>query len=416
MILAISSAIIGTFTVLRKRSLVGDAVSHAVLPGVALGFILRGEKDPIILLVGAFITGYLSLLLIDLITKRTRIKEDTAIALVLSFFFGIGIMLLVHIQQMSNSGHGYRDFAGLNSFLFGSAASIGDQDIYMFSIILLVIVIVVRLFYKEFKLLSFDETFAQTIGINIKFIQFLMTSLTVLAVVAGIQSVGVVLMSAMLITPPAIGRFWTNNLQKMLFIAIFVSVLSSYVGAIVTTETGVPTGPFIVGLLTLLALLSFFFSPKRGLAFKVIQKRKHKIKMLEENILKTFYHLGEENHSFDLPYTKKDILQKREFHEQKLNYGLKLLKRHRYIKISGQELTLTKAGITKGQRITKIHRLWELYLTKYLRIAPDHVHEDAENIEHIITPELEEKLEKLLEYPETDPHSKEIPYRQKPKK
>ncbi len=156
--------------------------------------------------------------------------------------------------------------------------------------------------------------------------------------------------------------------------------------------------------------MSFFFAPKKGVIFRQLKIRRFKNKILEENILKLLYQLGEEQKDFFVKRTKKDILGLRQLEVQQLNRGLNTLVAHRYLTKENQFYFLTKEGKRKGQRTLKLHRLWELYLTEYLNIAPDHVHEDAESIEHVITPEIEAKLEKVLNYPKLDPHQSEIPY------
>lgn len=416
-LLAISSSMVGCFTLLRKRALVGDAVAHSVLPGICLAFILHGTKNPFVLLIGAFIAGWISLVAIDYITTKTRIKEDTAIGLVLSVFFALGIMLLTGIQ---NSDGGVYDVnsayssnkSGLSNFLFGNAASISHQDLYVFGSVAIILILTIFIFYKEFKILSFDETFTTSIGFPVRTIQLILTTLTVFAVVIGIQSVGVVLMSAMLITPAAAARFWTNRLGVMITVSVVIGIFSSLSGSYISYVSSSPTGPWIVVVLSIIAILSFFMAPKKGIVTRLISQRKFKNKIIEENILKALFQLGESEQSFYSARTERELLTKREMMPSQLKFGVRRLKMHRFLKKVGSgKFQLTKAGFTEGQRVTKLHRLWELYLTEYLNIAPDHVHEDAESIEHIITPEIEARLEKILGYPELDPHHTKIPYR-----
>ena len=200
-LLTASSAVVGTFTFLKKKALVGDAVAHSVLPGICLAFILSGTKNPIWMILGAFLTGWISLVIIDHITTKSKIKEDTAIALILSVFFGIGILMLTNIQHSGNPAQ-----TGLDSFLFGKAAALVGQDLIVFGIVAVILIITVALFFKELKLIAFDSNYAKALGLPVKALDLLLTSLTVLAVVTGIQAVGVVLMAAMLITPAAAAR------------------------------------------------------------------------------------------------------------------------------------------------------------------------------------------------------------------
>jgi manganese/zinc/iron transport system permease protein len=406
-LLAATSAIVGTFTFLKKRALIGDAVAHAVLPGVCLAFLLSGSKNPFLLISGAFITGWISIVVLDLIVRNSKIKEDTAIGLVLSVFFGIGILLLTVIQH-KNLG----DQGGLDHIIFGKAAALVGNDLIIFSSISIILLFFIIVFYKELKLISFDPAFAQVIGFPLRALELLVTTLTVMAVVIGIQAVGVVLMAAMLITPAAAARFWTNKLSTMLILAALFGAFSGITGAFVSyTIPAMATGPWVVMVISLIAIFSFFLAPGKGIIFKMIQQKRNKKHIQQENILKAFFQLGEDEDDFFKGRTIKELLKKRNFASETINFQLISLVRQGYLIKSGENYSFTKAGKNKGQRVVKLHRLWELYLTKYLKIAPDHVHEDAENIEHIITPEIEKQLEEKLNFPEFDPHKSKIPYR-----
>ncbi|MEO9871294.1 MAG: iron chelate uptake ABC transporter family permease subunit [Ekhidna sp.] len=195
-LLSISSAVVGCFTFIKKKSLVGDVISHAVLPGICISFMISGSKDPFLLIIGAFISGWISIIVMDAIIQNTKIKEDAATGLSLSVFFGIGILLMTYIQHSGNASQ-----SGLDTFLFGKAAALVGKDLVAFSIIAFIVLITVFAFYKEFKLISFDPNFARVIGLPIKKLEMVLTSVTVLAVVTGIQAVGVVLMAAILPNP-----------------------------------------------------------------------------------------------------------------------------------------------------------------------------------------------------------------------
>lgn len=406
-LLAASSAIVGSFTFLKKKALIGDAVAHSVLPGVCLAFIISGTKNPFLLVIGAFITGWLSLVAIDFIVSKSKIKEDTAIGLILSVFFGIGIVLLTTIQHSGNAAQ-----SGLDSFLFGKAAALIGRDLVTFSIIAFILLITVWIFFKEFTLIAFDSNFAKAIGMPVKSLELVLTTLTVLAVVVGIQAVGVVLMAAMLITPAAAARFWTDKLKVMVGLAAVFGALAGISGAYISfIAPAMPTGPWIVMVISLIAITSFFIAPRKGIISRMLRQRRNRNIMTDENILKLFFQIGEEGEGFKNQRTFEELYAHRPFFERRMKKGLKRLKRHGYLKKNKESWSITKAGKIKGQRVLKLHRLWELYLTQYLNIAADHVHEDAETIEHIITPELEKRLEEKLNYPKVDPHQSKIPYR-----
>lgn len=407
LLLTSSSAVVGTFTFLKKKSLVGDAVAHAVLPGICLAFILSGNKNPFFLIIGAFVTGWISLVLIDYISGRSKIKEDTAIALILSVFFGVGILMLTHIQHSGNAAQ-----TGLSSFLFGKAAALVGDDLRVFGIVALILLVTVALFFKELKHIAFDEQHAEVLGLPVKGLNLLLTSLTVMAVVTGIQAVGVVLMAAMLITPAAAARFWTDDVLWMTLLAALLGALSGLVGAYISyTAPTMPTGPWIVMVISAVALLSFFLAPRRGILARWLERHRMQRQIMEENLLKELYHIGEKDPGPDSAgRSVEELVEERYFPLRPLRSALRRLRRQGFLQYRDGRWYFTEAGREKGRRIVKLHRLWELYLSRYLKIAPDHVHEDAETIEHVITPELEAELEQALEFPQRDPHDSRIPY------
>jgi len=406
-LLGASAAVVGCFTFLRKRALVGDAIAHAVLPGVCLGFIVSGTKNPWILLTGAVISGWLSLLVMDFMTNRSKLKTDTAIGAVLSVFFGLGILLLTAIQHS-----GAANQAGLDSFLFGKAASMNRQDIITFSSVALLLLVLVLAFFKEFKLVSFDPAFAQTIGLPVRALEFILSTITVLSVATGIQAVGVVLMAALLITPAAAARFWTEKIQTMIILAAVFGMVSGFFGSFISyVAPSMPTGPWIVMLLSAIAVTSVLFAPQRGILARSRLQRENSQKMLIENLLKTFYSLGEHRGVFGEAISVTALRQKRAFQTGALQRGLRSLRRQHWIENTGTDsFRLTPAGLEESKRVVRLHRLWELYLSERMNMAADHVHNTAEAIEHILTPEVEKALLEELDHPVQDPHQSHIPY------
>jgi len=406
MILGASAAIVGCFSFLRKRALVGDAIAHSILPGVCLAFMISGSKNPLYLIIGAFITGWLSLLLIDAITRTTKLKSDTAIGIILSVFFGVGILLLTSIQHSGNAAQ-----AGLDKFLFGKAASLTKDDVYVFGTIALILIAVVILFYKEFKLISFNIDYAKVIGLPVRFLEFMLATITVLAVAVGIQAVGVVLMAALLITPASGARFWTDKLSVMILIATAFGAISGFLGSYISyIAPSMPTGPWIVMCLSALTIGSIWFAPKTGMLAKYRVQKENQRKILIENVLKLFYHLGENDGTFKKQRNISTLLSSRNLQMKELKRGLLLLRKENWLRKKGESWLITQSGLNEAKRIVKLHRLWEMYLNQRLKLEPDHVHNDAEAIEHIITPELEKQLEKELNYPTKDPHESIIPY------
>lgn len=267
-LLGISSGMIGCFALLKKYSLLGDTIAHAALPGIALAFMLTGTKSLDIFLIGAAIAGLLSAACIRLITYHTRIKQDTALAIVLSVFFGFGTVLLTKIAQ---SGIGNQ--AGLDAFLFGKAASLVSSDVWVMAIVTVILILLAGIFFKELKLLAFDPDFGRGIGWPMHILEGLLMLMLVLSVIIGLQAVGVVLMSALLIIPAAAARYWTEKLHVMLVIAAVFGAFSGFVGTIASTlAPRMPTGPLIVLTAAGLFAVSAFFAPRRGWVTQWIRK------------------------------------------------------------------------------------------------------------------------------------------------
>lgn len=404
-LIGVSSGIVGVFAFLRKRSLTSDTVSHSLLPGIVIAFILSGSKNPFFLLVGAFVGGFASILITDLITRHSKIKPDTANALTLSVMFGLGIMLLTSIQNSGNAAQ-----AGLDHFLFGKAAAIASEDLVIFIIANLVILSVVFIFYRAFKTVCFSRQYALASGFHVKFYETLLSILLVLTITVGIQSVGVVLTSALLITPAAAGRFISDKLHIIILFAAIIGAIGGLVGSFISyIAPGMPTGAWIVLTVTFIAIITFYFSPKGGIAYIWYHRRKQQNKILLENLLKIIYTRGE-NSGSTAPLSLEGIMDKKFDKKSKVKSALQQLIKQKLIETRQESYVLTSSGRAEGKRITRLHRLWELYLTRYVKMAPDHVHDSAEAIEHILTPEIEKELEILLDFPKEDPHNKEIPY------
>lgn len=394
---------VGVFSFLRKQALVGDAVAHALLPGVALAFMMAGEKSIWVLFPGAFIAGWLGLISIDFISKYSKIKPDTAIAIVLTVFFAVGIVLLTHIQQSS-----YGNQSGLEDFLFGKAAAMLPSDIALFILVDVILIVLILITYPYLKLYSFDPDFSKAVGLPVKAIQFILSSLTVLAVASGIQAVGVVLMAALIITPAAAARFFTGRLSHMIILAMTIGIISSLIGVYISSlALSMPTGPWIVMVLSIIAILAFIFAPGKGMLQRSRRRKTHQLKVRRENLLKLFYSLEEKKKQHF--YSRPQLLRSRRFLGRELEQLLVKLTNEGLLIRDENLYGLTDYGREEATRVVRLHRLWELYLNERMNIAPDHVHHDAEAIEHIITPELEHELLKDLGYPELDPHSSEIP-------
>jgi manganese/zinc/iron transport system permease protein len=280
-VLGLVSGALGTFAVLRRQSLLGDAISHAALPGIVLAFMLTGSKAPLVLILGAAAAGWVGTLMFMGIVRSTRVPDDSALGIVLSVFFGIGLVLLTFVQQQPNAAQ-----AGLDRFLFGQAATLLESDVLVLAALGAIAIAAVFVFWKEFKLLSFDREFGASLGFPMGRIDMLLTSFLVLAIVIGLQTVGVVLMSAMVVAPAAAARQWTDSLRVMVLLAAGMGAAAGVMGAVASaTARNIPTGPSVVLAATAVVLVSLVLAPRRGLAWAWVRGQRNRRRIRSDAVL-----------------------------------------------------------------------------------------------------------------------------------
>ncbi len=342
-ILGAVTGMLGSFAVLRKQSLLGDAISHAALPGIAIAFLLTGAKNSNVLLLGALVSGLIGTFWIRGIIKKTHLKSDTALGLILSLFFGFGMLLLTFIQKQPNANQ-----AGLDKYLFGQAATLLESDVWMMAIVTGICLFVLLLFWKEFKILLFDADYTKTLGFNTKAIDILITSFIVLAIVLGLQTVGVVLMSAMLLAPAAAARQWTNSLSVMVFLAAIFGAFSGVFGtAISASQNNLSTGPVIVIVASVFVLFSFVFSPSRGLLFKQIRFIKNRRDLQLHKTLAFMYHIVESHENVSHPHAIKILNNFQGYTKSTLQ---KLVSKN-YVTLEGNMWSLTEEGFKAASNL-----------------------------------------------------------------
>lgn len=332
---------LGSFAVLRKQSLLGDAISHAALPGIALAFLLTGAKDSTVLLLGALVSGLVGTFWIRGIITKTHLKSDTALGLILSLFFGFGMLLLTFIQKQPNANQ-----AGLDKYLFGQAATLLESDVKVMVMVTSISLLVLLLFWKEFKLLLFDADYTKTLGFNVKFIDMLITFFIVLAIVLGLQTVGVVLISALLLAPSAAARQWTNSLGTMVFLAAVFGAFSGVLGtAISATQGNLSTGPVIVLVAAAFVLMSFVFAPGRGLLFRQLRYRQNRRDLQLRKTLQFMYDIAKNHEDISHPHAVRILNNFHGFTKTKL----RKLEEKEWIHLTNQQWSLTKKGFEEAK-------------------------------------------------------------------
>jgi len=387
-LLGATAGVVGSFAVLRGRSLVGDMLAHAALPGIGLAFLILGSRSTIGLSVGALASGLLAIATVTLIVRWTRTKEDAAIGIVLSTFFGAGVVLLSIIQKPGIGGNK----AGLDSYLFGEPGNMLTGDLLVLAVVGAVAFLVVALLFKEFKLVCFDIDFAQSQGWPTLALDLLMMALLAVVTIVGLPIVGVILMAAMIILPAATARFWTNRLHVLLLLAagfgMAAGPLGTYLGR------GLPAGASIVLTGASFFVVSVLVAPGRGVLARVLAEYRLRKRITREHLLRSLYELSESKLPEVPNLPLASVRQHRHWNalekllEQEVEMGMILR--------DTEHVQLTPLGLRRAAELTKAHRLWEMYLVQFANIAPDHVDRDADDIEHLLPEALLVELEQQL--------------------
>lgn len=414
MLMCLASALVGVLVFVRRRTLLGEALSHASYPGVAGAVIAVGlfsleDFAPFIILGCAFLFSIAGFGLVGLLQRKVRVSSDAALCFVLAFFFGLGITLASFAQAFHT--HLYRQ---VQAYLYGQAATMVDQHIYIYGLFCLLIGFCIILFYKEILAVSFDPQFARTSGVSNKLVDALVCFLTASAVVIGIRSVGVILMSAMLIAPALAARQFTNHFSRMFFLSGLFGLISGFLGNYLSVQISenfrekisLPTGPMIVLSAGFIAIYALLFAPERGLIVRYWRAARFREHRVIENLLKTIWRISLEGKK---PVLFKEIADSQGFSSFYVHLLVCKLRWQKLLSKVGKAYLITSKGLKKGRRIVRLHRLWEAYLVNALGLGIERVHKSAEEMEHILTPELEAKLTNLLDDPKQDPHNQPIP-------
>ncbi|HEV3410532.1 MAG TPA: iron chelate uptake ABC transporter family permease subunit, partial [Chthoniobacterales bacterium] len=384
-----------------------DTLSHAVLPGVAMGFLWTQTKDPVAIFVGATIAGLLGTTAVSLIKQTTRLKEDAALGLVLASFFAIGICLVTMIQRLPTGNK-----SGIDKFLFGQAAAISAGDVRLMAIVTVLSIVGLALFYKECVVTSFDPEFAGAAGFPVQWIHHGIMLLLAFAIVVALQAVGVVLVSAMLITPAAAAYLLTDRMHRMLILAAIFGMLAGVLGAFMSfLGNNLPTGPFMVLGASAVFVGAFLFGPRHGVVMRWWRKRSRADRIGRENTLKSIYRVLEERDVRDEGVSLRELAELRRESIEEARAQTSELVRHGLVTTheEGNVVFFTPKGWQRACEIVRNHRLWELYLTNAVQFAPDHVHEDADKIEHVLGADTVRDLERRLQFAKRDPHGRLIP-------
>lgn len=420
LLLGMCGGVVGTFMLLRKKALVGDVASHAALPGIGIAYLLmeaispgNGKSLPWLLL-GAAISAACGIVTANLIQRTRLIKEDAALGIVLSLYFGAGIVLLTIIQVMKSGSA-----AGLNDFVFGKTAGMTANDVFLIGVTSGVVLFVCLALFKEFAVLCFDEEYAAALGWPARRLDLLLTILVVAVTVIGMQSVGLLLVVALLVIPPTAARFWSDRLGPMVLFASAIGGLSTSIGVMLSASVErLATGPMIVLTSALLFAISMVFGSRRGIGWQLWRHRAAILHKGELDLLRACYEHIERNllqstatdsaeiaESKDLtafPIAPESLVSARSWSRSKVERLLRIAISDGLIRFcSDGNYRLTLSGTRRAAEAVRNHRLWELYLIHFADVALNRVDRDADQIEHILEPMQIEQLEALLKQDRT---------------
>ncbi len=412
-LLGLAAGVIGTFMLLRKRALMGDALSHATLPGIGLAFIVMthwggdGKYLPGLLL-GATVSSLIGVACVLLIRNLTRLKEDVALGVVLSVFFGLGVSMLGVIQTMKQG-----NAAGIESFIYGKTASMLASDAAMIAWAAGGVAVACVLLFKEFGVVCFDQGFAEAQGWPVVVLDVLMLLLVVAVTVIGLQAVGLILIIALLIIPPAAARFWTDRLWGMVVVSGVIGVLSGLFGAgLSALVPRLPAGAIIVTVAAVFFVISFVLGPSRGVVVRWVNHTRLGRRIARQHLLRAMYEQSESAGASDTGSSGstqsgvvswQQLLSARSWSQRRLSHQLRTAARQGLIQPTGdRRYCLTDRGLAEAGKVMRNHRLWEIFLITHADIAPSHVDRDADQIEHVLGHQMVEKLEALLQdrYPQ----------------
>lgn len=394
--------VLGCFIVLRNMSLVGDALAHAILPGVVVAFLLVGYS-PMGFFSGAVVAGLLTAIGITWLQNHVKTKNDAAVGIVFTSMFSLGVIL---ISRISRSDGVHLD---LKDFLFGYALGVSDTDLLLTGLVTVYVLLSVVVFYRYLFASTFQSVVAQTMGIKVELLHYFLMLLLSFAVVASLQTVGVILVVAMLITPAATALLLSKRLQNVLVLAGIIGLLSAIIGMVVAVLLNTPPGPAMALVATAIYGLAVVFAPQKGLLAKWSHRRSLRRRTLGEDVIKLAFRQRQRQGAVSADW----IRQKLEVNGLTFRRVQQQLRARGYLQksSSAEQILLSEKGEKTARRLVRAHRLWETYLSQEVGLKEDQIHADAERLEHLLSEELLDAVDAQLGYPERDPHGSPIPAR-----
>ncbi len=389
LLVGVICAVLSCFLLVKRWALLGDAISHAVLPGVALAYLLG-----LPFFVGAVTTGILTALGISAVERHTRVKEDSAMGIVFTGAFALGFVLVSRIRSKA---------VDLFHILFGNVLGVSDGDLILTAATGAVVLAVVLLLYKELVLWTFDPVAAAAMGLPTGVLHYTLMFLLSLTIVASLQTVGIVLVVAMLITPGAVAFLLTDRMSRMLGVAVAVGVVSTVSGLFLSYHLNVASGATMVLVASFLFVAAVLAGPREGVVWEWLRRRRLAEARELEDFLKQAYALGPDGVALARLADRLGVSP------AKAGKLARRLRAEGLVRPDAGRVELSEAGRTRAVELVRSHRLWERYLVDQAGLSWAEVHAEAERLEHLSPAELGARLEEALGYPRRDPHGAPIP-------
>ena len=396
-LVGIMCGVIGTFMVLRNMSLIGDAVAHAILPGIFFAFILVGYSS-IGFFMGSLIAALITATVITWIQGNIKTKNDAAIGIVFTFMFSVGV---IGISYLNNQQGVHLD---LKDFLFGTILGISNEDIIITAFVAVYAILSIIIFYRYLFITTFQPTIAATMGISVKLVHYFLMVILSFAVVSALRTVGIILVVAMLITPSSTALLLSKKLKNVLLLSGLFGLISAVLGLYLAILFDTTPGPAMCVVGTFIYFVTVFCAPTHGLLVKYWRKRKQSVQIEKEDVIK---YLSKKRHA-SLSRID-DLVENLGITRSKLSSRLQELVADGVLILNQGRYTLSAKGNNTAKELVRAHRLWETFLVDKVGLNDTEIHEDAEKYEHLLGPEILDQLDAKLGYPTEDPHGSPIP-------
>lgn len=417
---AMACALLGSFLVLRRMSMMGDAISHTVLPGIAVAYIITQSRESWPMFLGACIVGVLTVFLIESVHKLSDLDEGASMGVIFTSLFAMGLILIRQAADFVDLDPGCVLYGAVEYAPIDTVELFGRTDIPRAAVVNGIFFLVnlgfIGVFFKELKLLSFDPNFAVSLGLNTRILHYAMMTLMAATVVAAFETVGSILVIAMLIVPGACAYLLTRNLKVLLFLSVIIAILSAVGGHCLAIYTpiwfGIPdtSSASMMGVMAgLLFLTVALFAPGEGVVSRMAHRTLLSLGILRDDILGFLYRCKELDPQGNI--TPQFGQLKKALNERSFSLWLAItgLRFKGAVVAVGNGLALTEAGAHRAQNLVRSHRLWETYLVEKMGLSPDHVHNTAEQLEHITDKEMRDQLAQVTANQSEDPHHSQIP-------